>query len=347
MTVFRADASPAIGGGHVVRCSALAAAAAARGWRVAFAAVKGSEEVVPTLAEGPWERLDLNDGTPLTEPAQLAVRWPDGADWLVVDHYDRDAEFEAACRPWARRVVAIDDLANRPHAADVVINAAPGRTADHYSGLTGPKCAILTGPAYALLDQRFPSARTDVLASRSSGQPVRRVLISFGLADGKDFTSRALRAVARTLPGARVDIVLGLAAPHRDTVAKAMDQLPLNTTLHLGANDMAALMCDADLAIGAAGTTSWERCCLGLPSVAVVAADNQRPNAQALDAVGAATVINGLVGAHDEHVVGAIAEAVAALAADADARQAQSAAAAALCDGRGCDRVLDVMAEAA
>src|SRR5690606_9347581 len=118
LVVFRADGGPSIGAGHVMRCLALASAFSEGGWRIGFAVSAGTKKSLPALVRGGHEIAILPDDE-ADEPAALARQWPDGADILVVDHYGRDAAFERACRPWARRVVVIDDLADRRHDADV------------------------------------------------------------------------------------------------------------------------------------------------------------------------------------------------------------------------------------
>ncbi|MBY0431842.1 MAG: hypothetical protein K2Q10_11635, partial [Rhodospirillales bacterium] len=109
--VFRADAEPAIGGGHVMRCLTLADALAARGWRCHFACRPGTPEMVLALAASGHAVVPLADPS----PAALAARWPAGCGLLVVDNYGLDAAYERACRPWAGRILVFDDLADRPH----------------------------------------------------------------------------------------------------------------------------------------------------------------------------------------------------------------------------------------
>ena len=320
--IFRADASAEIGGGHVMRCLALAEALEATGgWACRFATRPATGAMIPSMGAS----IELT-GAPEDEPAALAG----GCDLLVVDHHGRDAAFERACRPQARRIMAIDDLADRRHDCDILLDQTAGRRAADYAGLVPPSCRLLMGSSHALLRPQFRAARAGALERRGHGGPVRRILVSLGASDPEDATSRVLDGIAASGVEAAIDVVLGAGAPHLAAVRERLAGLPQAAVLHHAVSNMAALMADADMAIGAAGTTSWERCCLGLPSLTVITADNQRDVAAALEDAGAAR----LVGAAD------IADAVATLAGDADARAAMAISAAGLCDGRGLDRVV-------
>lgn len=331
--VFRADASPEIGGGHVMRCLALAEALEATGgWRCGFATGPESSAMIPAIRALACDPLDLV-GAAEDEPATLADGWSGGCDLLVVDHYRRDAVFERACRPWAHRIMAIDDLADRAHDCDLLLDHTMGRKASDYTAFTGPSCRMMLGSSYALLRREFLAARSCALERRGRGEPVRRILVALGASDPNDATSRVLDGIESSGVEASIDVVLGEHAPHIDTVRERMPQA---ATLHCAASNMAALMSGADMAIGAAGTTSWERCCLGLPSLMVTTADNQRFVAAALDDAGAAR----LLGRSGDLTAATIGEAVAALAHDAHARLAMAERAAALCDGRGLERAI-------
>lgn len=311
--VCRADGGPGIGGGHVARMAALAGAFRRAGGRVALA-TRGD------AAPGFAETLTLA-GDPDSEPAALARRWPGGADLLVVDHYGRDAGFEVACRPWARKILAVDDLAGRTHAADAVLQVAPPPGAPP----SWPGAEALTGFAYAPLRRDIARARPTI--RRAPGRPVGHVLISMGAVDGADATSQALAALAEAGFRGAADIALGRAAPHRARVAAALGRLPFRATLHVDA-DMPALIAAADLGLGAGGVGALERACLGLPGIVVPVADNQRPTAALLDVAGAARAVE------DD-----LAAALARMLGDAAARRAQIDAAFATVDGFGPERV--------
>jgi len=335
--VFRADAGPGIGGGHVVRSLALAGALAARGWRCAFAVRAPTPETVPALARSGHEVLAL-EGHPGAEPAAIAGAFPEGAAWLVVDHYRRSAAFERAMRPWARRVLAVDDVPDRPHACEVLLDQTLGREEGEYAGQVPSGCRLLLGPEYALLRPQFPAARPAALARRGR-DAVERVLVSFGMVDGRGLTEPALGGLRRAGFRGAADVVLGACAPRLHAVRAAAADLPFPVSVHEQVDDMAALMTQVDVAIGAAGSTSWERCALGLPSLVAVAAENQARIARALAQAGAARVIAERPPLEPEQVAAAL----ETLGGSGEALAAMSRAAARVCDGRGAARVANVL----
>jgi UDP-2,4-diacetamido-2,4,6-trideoxy-beta-L-altropyranose hydrolase len=320
IAIFRTDASVAIGGGHVRRCIVLADALAEAGWRVRFVCGAASCAVVPALTAS---------GYAITEPA-VFEKAPERCDLLVVDDYRLDAAFERAARGWAARILVIDDLANRAHDGDVLLDQSPGRTREAYAGLVPQGCDLLLGAPYALLDARFRIARR----RRKPIGKVERMYVNFGTTDTANATSLALDAIAAAQLGAEIDIVIGSAAPHLAALRGKIASLGAGATLHVDLDDVAALMRNADLAIGAGGVGALERCALGLPSAILTVADNQHQNARALDASGAA-VYWGDIG---NQSVDELAAALKRLAADRAGRSAMSATAAALVDGLGAAR---------
>ncbi len=323
--VFRADATPELGGGHVYRCLALAQALAADGWECRFAANAGAERVASWLAEGAFARV---------APDALG-REP--ADLLVVDHYRLGAEYERGCRGWAAGILALDDLADRVHDCDFLLDQNLGRSASDYAALAPERCRVMAGPAFALL--REPFARARLAGWRLRGE-VRRVLVSMGAADHGNATGVALASLAE-MPSLEVDVVLGAAAPHLAAVreqARAFGSR-CRVWVEIGGDAMVRLIAEADLAIAAAGGGAWERCCLGLPTLLVVLADNQRRAAASLAAAGAAR----LLGPHPGVAAAEITAAVREIAADAGGLRRMSRAAALVCDGLGARRVAGVV----
>lgn len=220
------------------------------------------------------------------EQTQETLAREEGADWLIVDHYGLDRNWESALRPWTQRLMVIDDLANRPHDCDVLLdqNLCAGMET-RYEGLVPEACRQLIGPRYALLRPEFRLARSG-LAPRD-GQ-VRRLLIFFGGVDATNETAKALEALEQlALPDLEVDVVVGASNPHQDMLRAHCERAP-RTSLHVAVQHMATLMAQADLAIGAGGTTTWERCYLGLPALILTLADNQVPLVQAVAAARAA-----------------------------------------------------------
>ena len=293
--VIRTDASVGIGTGHVMRCLTLAECLHERHADIAFICRElpgnlcevieergfavhrlpsGSQEVTPQPGDDIYTQwLGVSLKAEIRQVRQYLARQPVRADWLIVDHYALDAKWERQMRPEVESLMVIDDLANRPHDCDILLDQ--NFHADHeplYSGLVPPGCEMLLGPAYALLRPEFSQVRG--ARSIPSGQ-IQRVLVNFGGSDAKNETLKAIKALQK-LRAARLtgDIVVGRSNPHRDQIEQLCDRNG-NLRFHYDVRNMAHLMSGADLAIGAAGSTMWERCCVGLPSIMVSIAENQ------------------------------------------------------------------------
>jgi UDP-2,4-diacetamido-2,4,6-trideoxy-beta-L-altropyranose hydrolase len=365
--VFRVDASAAIGTGHVMRCLALARALGSAGHRCRFIsrdlpgnlnhliAQEGHALDILPAPNGPAPHPSAGDpphagwaGVAWARDAAetAALLAADPPDWLVVDHYALDRRWEDAARPPGTRLAVIDDLADRAHAADLLVDQNLGRRARDYDGLVPEDALRLVGPSHALLRTEFGALRAAAIAARrarlheNDGAP-GHILVSMGGVDLPDATGAALRALATVggLRGSRVTVVMGSGAPALARVRAAAAALPLPCEVVVDSREMAALMARADLAIGGAGVTAWERCTLGLPAVTVTMADNQTMTAAALDDAGA-SVSAGKAG---EGLEGRLAAALRRLV-PPEARALTAEAAAAICDGAGAVRVAAVLA---
>jgi UDP-2,4-diacetamido-2,4,6-trideoxy-beta-L-altropyranose hydrolase len=328
--IFRADASALVGSGHVRRCLVLAEALARDGWSVTFACRAGTKEAVPSLAQSGYACcLVPEDGNSAVSLQGLVAG---GCDFLVVDHYGLDARFERACRPWAKTILVIDDLSDRSHDCDILLDQTPGRQASDYAGLVPGHCAILAGSQFALLDPRFRRARERLGAPSDQ---VRRVLVGFGGTDPAGATVRVLEALAVAKLGTAVDVVLGIANDDMGRIRQLAAQLDPPAAVHVSVDDMASMIARADMAIGAGGVSALERCCLGVPSITITIADNQRKLADELARSGATENL----GPVSELSTRNIAEAVSHLASDSEWRRKMRAAALAVADGLGAARV--------
>jgi UDP-2,4-diacetamido-2,4,6-trideoxy-beta-L-altropyranose hydrolase len=201
----------------------------------------------------------------------------EGVDWLVVDHYALDHRWEQALRPHSRRIMAIDDLADRPHDCDLLLDQNLGRQVKDYGGLLSRHTQTLIGPAYALLRPEFARWRDHSLQRRAKPQ-LKNLLITMGGVDQANATGQVLDTLTRCeLPtDLRITVVMGPAAPWMAQVQAQAEAMPCPTQVQAGVSNMAQLMAESDLCIGAAGSTSWERCCLGLPALQLVLAANQK-----------------------------------------------------------------------
>jgi UDP-2,4-diacetamido-2,4,6-trideoxy-beta-L-altropyranose hydrolase len=254
-------------------------------------------------------------------------------DALAIDHYGLGAEDHRRLAT-ARPTLIIDDLANRPLAADLVLDSGPSRQAEDYAGFVPPGTRLLIGPAYAPVRPEFAALREDALRRRVGPSRVRRLLVSMGLTDVGGVTAQVVNRVLPALDEVELDVVLGAGAPSLPALRDLAQNDP-RILLHVDTSDMARLTLDADAAIGAGGSTTWERCVLALPTLQVTLADNQREAATAVGAAGAALVVDGLGTVFDQ--------AAGRLLGDPVLRRNLSRAAADLCDGQGASRVAEAV----
>ena len=335
--VFRADASISIGGGHVMRCLALADVLSEHGWECNFASNIQAAEIVPSLNRGKHGLLEL-DETEYDKPEALCRNWPDGINLLIVDHYGLGIEFETGCRSWAQKIMAIDDVPNRKHDCDVLLDQTVGRKHEEYDTVVKEGVLRLIGSKYALVRSDFQSRRQFSLARRAVPD-LKRGVLCFGMVDSVNATTRALLGLEQSSLDVSVDVIVGDGAPHLRSIEAVLSASRLAARLHVDSTQIAALMTNADLALGTAGSTSWERCCLGLPSIVVVVADNQVRIATELVMARAAIslgCINSLQASNFADVLQALAENV-------DDLSNFSRNAAMVCDGKGARRVAQIL----
>lgn len=357
---FRADASVQIGTGHVMRCLTLADELALKGHQCRF---------ICRNHQGHLGNLIINNGHELTLLPQstnvdqhiteskgsphsdwLGATWEQdaiqtleilssmSADWLVVDHYSLAAQWEREVAKEVGRIMVIDDLADRSHQCDILLDQNLGREASDYASLVPERCTRLIGPTYALLRPEFAAAREPSLRRRQQPE-LRRILISLGGVDRTNVTGRILQALAETvLPDdIKLDIVMGASAPYLEEVRKQAALLPVDATVNVSVSDMADRMSRADLSIGAAGSTSWERCCLGVPSIIVILAENQRLIGEALERHRCALLVREAdIGSHLEGLMKQLINS-GSLLGDLAGNAAK------ICDGLGSSRLVSTM----
>ncbi len=292
--IFRADASSFIGGGHVMRCLTLADALSHSGWQCSFACTEATVEMMPFLLRS--EHQVISTGVPDYE-----------VDLLVVDHYALDDKYEAGCRAWAKHILVIDDLADRRHDCDLLMDQTLGRSANDYKDLVPEHCDVMTGARYALLRPQFAEKREESLGRRKSAVgDIRKVLVMLGAGDKDNVTGLVLEALEGLAGSLDVDVIMGANAPHLELIKGLTQNSHHNINVYAGIEDVASLMASADLAIGAGGTASWERCCLGLPTLVIEIADNQRKIIQEIVARGAAISVGHYKDIVSEDIVKAV-----------------------------------------
>ncbi len=289
---FRVDASSQIGTGHFMRCLTLADGLKQRGARIRFVsrnlpahlcdmlAAKNMEYVSPAsdaipspvnngLAHAHWL------GTSQTQDAQATIQalsdqsW----DWLIVDHYALDSRWESMLKQTAKKILVIDDIADRLHDCNILLDQNFYTDMNsRYIGKVSSECQLLLGPSYALLRDEFRQLHKQI---KPRNEPVKRILVFFGGVDADNYTGHAIAALSKiSIPDLDVDVVIGAQHPDREQIEAACAQHGF--FCHVQTTRMAELMAAADLAIGAGGVATWERCCLGLPTLAICTADNQQ-----------------------------------------------------------------------
>ena len=296
--VFRVDSSVRMGMGHLIRCLTLAETLQKRGAQIRFICREhaGSlitllqQKAIPvTVLPAPATNVAVRSedysvwlGVTQTVDAEQTIEALDGdqPDWLVVDHYGLGFDWEQQLRPHVSKLLVIDDLANRRHECDILLDQNYSTEGNrHYASLVTDNCKLLVGPRYALLHSEYTTYRKTLHAR--DGQ-VKRVLVFFGGSDSHNMTGLTLEALSQTeLRHLEVDVVIGANNPHRKMIERAAAERP-QTRIYGPRPHLADLMTQADLAIGAGGATTWERMCLGLPTVVISIAENQRPASEAL-----------------------------------------------------------------
>ncbi len=352
---IRCDASHEIGTGHVMRCLTLADQLRDKGADVTFICRDHAGNINDVIEKQGFSvhRLPFIDthsdkvfeseyarwlAAPAETDAFETGAWLKGqnrsVDLLLVDHYGLGAEWEIAARPFVSRIMVIDDLADRRHDCDLLLDQNRLASSDScYDGLVPADCRNLIGPGYALLRPEFLRMRAESELARDS----HRLFLFFGGSDPTDETSKALRALTMLMDyELTADVVVGQTNPHRAAVEKACRQM-LGMAYHAQVDNIAELMARDGLGLGAGGVTTYERCCLGLPTLITAIAENQIAIGEGADKHGVARYL----GRSNEVTAEKIAEAIVPFLRDATLGVRMAAKARALVDGLGAQRVAE------
>lgn len=307
---FRTDSSNIIGTGHVMRCLTLASALRKRSAHCIFICRAHDGDLRSTIVEQGFKVLTLNTETKSSEASTLPhsdwLGCSQNEDalatysllqsyftnahvhWMVVDHYAIDALWHKKLEACYERLLVIDDLADRSHRCDLLLDQTLGRLPEDYKGLLPQSTTMLLGSRYALLRPEFTQLRNASLSRRANSN-LKRILVNLGGVDKHNITKQVLDELDNSEVDNDIEItvVMGPHAPWLDRVKVRAATMRFRTEVLVNVNNMACLMARSDLAIGAAGATSWERCALGLPSIIIVIAKNQIDTAQNLALHGA------------------------------------------------------------
>lgn len=351
--VFRTDASSSIGSGHVMRCLTLARMLQTSGAEVSFVSRLHSGHLIERIRAEGFACVALD--SPLVSSASIkktsdyavwlgaspaqdaaavieALGQIGSPDWLVVDHYGIGEEWERLLRPHCDHLMVIDDLANRRHDCDLLLDQnLVDQQESRYEHLVSECCVKLLGPRYALLQTDYVSFHHQ---SRPRHSPARRIFAYFGAADESNVCGRVVQAFTG-LAGRDVALDV-IASPASSSWPSLVDQVGNDdrVRLHGYVSSLAPFLQDADVAFGAGGATSWERCCLGVPAYVVTLAENQVPGTQALARLGAVRWLGDAMQVSDAELRDAMREAL-----EGEVLSSMSTASLSLVDGWGAARV--------
>ncbi|WP_173918952.1 UDP-2,4-diacetamido-2,4,6-trideoxy-beta-L-altropyranose hydrolase [Halobacillus sp. Marseille-Q1614] len=288
MRIFiRTDASHTIGAGHVMRCLSLAENLRDKGADITFLCRKLPGDLNEFIKHLGFDICLLTSSPSMNQNSQspwLYSSWKQDAletiqmirkgniDWLIIDHYGLDRGWERAVRPYVKYVMVIDDLANRRHDCDLLLDQNLFKHPEkRYTDLVPPHAITFCGPQYLLLREEFKN----INRTKTRDGYVRRILISFGGSDPTNETLKAVRAIQFiNHPDIHVDVVIGSSNPHSASIEHQCKNTP-NIKIHTDIHCLAELMMQADLSIGAGGSTTWERCFVSLPSITIEVSRNQ------------------------------------------------------------------------
>jgi UDP-2,4-diacetamido-2,4,6-trideoxy-beta-L-altropyranose hydrolase len=280
------DSSETIGNGHLMRCLTLAEALRTQGAKITFIIQKLPGDSIPYVRSKGFSVIALSRSKTFrrtskqdtdAEGTRRGLQRLPRVDLLVVDHYGLDRTWESAMRPWVRRLMVIDDLANRKHDCDILLDPNIQSSSNHrYKRLVPADAVCLLGPRYALLRPQFVHGRAR--AHRVRDGAIQRVLVAFGGTDPSNETEKAVRALlTKGSPSdLKLDVVVGAANPHRQRIQR-LCKLEKRLSFHVQVENMAKRMSSADLAIGGGGVMAYERCAMGLPSLVIILSKDQEP----------------------------------------------------------------------
>ena len=348
---FRVDASQQIGTGHVMRCLTLAKGLAKQGANITFISRhmpdytqelvmssgfslnilnRGSQQL-DELAHANWLGTSQQQDAEETISALANSTW----DWLIIDHYALDIRWEKALRNSVKKIMVIDDIADRKHDCDVLLDQNYYLDMDtRYKDKVPNNCELLVGPKYALLRDEFIEARKTI---KPRDGVVKRILVFFGGVDAQNYTGLAIDALS-TLREYQfdVDVVIGSSHPNKNQIIA--NCLSNSYQSYVQTEKMAELMTSADLVIGAGGSATWEKCCLSLPSIVLATADNQTKQLNDLATSGYCYIVE-----HNNEMVNTLRLHIKALVENKKLRNFLAKNSATLVDGVGTQRLVKLM----
>lgn len=340
--VFRVDASREIGTGHLMRCFNLGETFQQNGSEVHFICrdlgfplaelFQNRNFKLHLLAQPGSNRPFEKENYDADETIEYLKSLPTKCEWLIVDHYNIEASWEALLRPYCQRLLVIDDLANRHHHCNILLDQNYYENgAKRYEQWVNKDCIQLLGPNYILLQDKFKRSMIDARIRQS----VSAILINFGGIDLPNETLKALHAALQSSKEVAIHVVVGTSCPHKSEIEALCAQFS-QCHYYCQTSKLDELVSQADLAIGAGGVSLWERIALGLPSIVTSIADNQR---QILEDVSNTQCIHYL-GSASQVSIETYLEAIRQYMNNPESLEAMSERCMDWIDGQGCERVL-------
>lgn len=349
--IFRVDSSITIGTGHMMRCLTLADALKKQGYNIDFICRDLKGNVSRFVSEHGHslhlllapKREDVQWKQDSKETSKIEQAIADQIDWLIVDNYALDYRWASSLRQQVKKIMVIDDLADRKHDCDILLDQTYGRMESDYHHLVPEYCQMLLSTEYALLRPEFAKERKKLQLYSPAKKYIRNILVCMGGADIDNISQIVLQGLEKVewSHPVVINVILGEKTQHYAEVKKLISNSDLTINLYNNVANMAEFMSQADLAIGAGGTTSWERCSLGLPTIVIGIAENQNNIIKAMDEENAIAYIGDKYSITPE----AISKKVHSFIQTPFLLKIMKEKAAKLCDANGCQRVTRAMKE--
>lgn len=352
--LFRTDASRTIGIGHVMRCITLAAALQEKGVSCVFACRPFDGNLIRLIEESgfvtvcmtpprikdvdsrnyeSWLGTDYESDAEETNTILASIK----PEWVIVDHYGIDERWENIVKQACNHIFVIDDLANRRHACNSILDSSFARDPQDYLGLVDINTPVYAGPTFCILRSEFSQMRIK-MERRNYRRPLKNILVTFGGAEVGGVIIKTLEDLERVdvYNDLSIVVILGPIYNYYETISKMAANSRHNVTIKQSVSNMSEYLMWADLCIGAVGGSTWERCCLGCPSIVTIIAENQRDGARKLEEAG-------ILLTYSTNNRGELAEKISRM--DANMRERLSINGLNLVDGLGTHRVLNKLSE--
>ncbi len=349
--LFRTDSSAKIGSGHVIRCLSLAFTLKAKGHECIFICQDLKGNSIKKIKQNGFEviMLKIKQHEKISHYRKwLDVNWRIDShnvieklkkhqfDWVIIDHYSLSYEWEKKIKPFTKKIMVIDDFVNRKHYCDLLLNQSYGVKKQQYKNIVPKNCKLLLGSKYALINQNFLKAR---LKLKSRNAVVKRALIYFG---SGGHTAKYIKIISKIFnesffPKIFLDVVIDKNIKKSNEIVVSLNKRS-NCCVHSDLPDLSYLMSKADISIGAAGSATWERCCLGIPTILISTALNQKLNLKAMKLTNAAIVLK-----LNKNLENKIREFFFLLCTNSKIYLKISKKAFSICDGNGIDRIINFL----